>query len=120
MRDLVSWIKELIDKNELWRFYKSREFMQLREEVLNEQHHECYYHRQKGQIVKGKICHHIYHVRDYPQYALSKYVVDENGEKHINLICVCHKCHETICHPDRLKKDNKNNKDIETKYPEKW
>lgn len=117
MNNLVTWIKELIDKDELWRFYKSKEFIDVRKEVFDEQHNECYYHRKKGKIVKGTICHHIYHVRDYPQYALSKYVIDEDGRRTINLICVCHKCHENICHPDRFKK---NKKIISDKYEERW
>ena len=95
-KDLVKWINELIEKDELWRFYKSSEFMRLREEVLREQHYECQICRAEGKIVKATIVHHIYHVRDYPQYALSKYVIDENGEKQKNLISVCLPCHNRV------------------------
>ena len=125
MRDLESWIKELIDKNELWRFYKSREFMQLRDEVLSEQHHECYLCRQEGKITRATIVHHVKHVRDYPRLALSKYYIDEDGNKQIQLMCVCFKCHEVKCHPNRFK-DSRNkqnedrNKEINNKYPERW
>ena len=40
-RELEVWIQELIEKDELWRFYKSKEFRHLKEEVLKEQHYEC-------------------------------------------------------------------------------
>ena len=123
MVQLVQWINKLIEEDKLWKFYKSKAFKDLRAEVFEEQHHECYFHRQRGQIVKGTICHHIYEVREYPQYALSKYVVDEKGNRHINLVCVCHRCHENICHPDRFKNKNKNKnkmKEIEERFPERW
>lgn len=43
-KELVDWIEELIDVDELWRLYKSKEFRKLKEEVLREQHHECIFH----------------------------------------------------------------------------
>ena len=125
MRDLESWIEQLIRDNQMYKFYKSRSWIELKNSVMEEQHYECYYCKQKGKITKAYLVHHIYHVRDYPQYALSKYVIDENGEKHINLVCVCHSCHENICHPNRFKdsRDKQNEdrtKEINKKYPERW
>ena len=44
---LEKWIKELIAKNELWRFYKSKywagnkDTKGLKNEILEEQHYEC-------------------------------------------------------------------------------
>ena len=34
---LEIWIKELINENKLWKFYKSKYWMQLKDEVLKEQ-----------------------------------------------------------------------------------
>ena len=34
--ELVTWIQELIEKDEMWRFYKSKEFRGLQKEVLKE------------------------------------------------------------------------------------
>lgn len=94
--DLKEWINELIEKDELWRFYKSREFMRLREEVLREQHYECQICRAKGKITKATVVHHVKHVRDYPELALSKYYIDEYGNKQRNLIGVCSPCHNRV------------------------
>lgn len=120
MRDLESWIKELIDKNELWRFYKSREFMQLRDEVLSEQHYECYLCRQEGKITRATIVHHVKHVRDYPRLALSKYYIDEDGNKQIQLMCLCAKHHNQV-HPEKFKdKKDKNSKVVDERFKERW
>ena len=121
MKDLVKWIEQLIRDNQMYKFYKSRKWIELKNSEMEEQQHECYYCRQRGKITKAYIVHHIYHVRDYPQYALSKYVIDDEGNKQINLVCVCLHCHETICHPEKLEKArNKNKKNINKKYPERW
>lgn len=99
--ELVRWIKELIEEDKLYRFYKSRAFIELRARVLEEAHHECQYCRAKGKISKATIAHHEYYVRDYPQYALSQYVKDDEG-MHRNLVAVCHRCHEDIHKNERL------------------
>lgn len=119
-KELAKWINELIQEDKLYKFYKSREFTELRARVLEEAHHECQYCRRKGRVTKATIAHHEYYVRDYPQYALSQYVMDEEG-MHQNLVAVCHRCHEDIHKNERLygwlkkKQDSKDN-DI----PERW
>lgn len=119
-KDLVNWINELIKEDRLYRFYKSREFTELRAKVLEDAHYECQYCRRKGRITKATIAHHEYYVRDYPQYALTQYVMDEEG-MHQNLVAVCHRCHEDIHKNERLygwlkKKQEDKDKDI----PERW
>ena len=119
-KDLANWINELIKEDKLYRFYKSREFTELRARVLDDAHHECQYCRARGRITKATIAHHEYYVRDYPQYALSQYVMDEEG-MHRNLVAVCHRCHEDIHKNERLygwlqKKQEDKDKDI----PERW
>lgn len=119
-KDLVNWINELIKEDKLYRFYKSREFRELRARVLEDAHHECQYCRARGKVTKATIAHHEYYVRDYPQYALSQYVMDEEG-MHRNLVAVCHRCHEEVHANERLygwmkKKLEDKDKDI----PERW
>ena len=119
--ELVRWIAELIEEDKLYRFYKSRAFVELRAKVLEEAHHECYYCRQKGKVTKATIAHHCYYVREYPQYALSQYVIDEEG-MHQNLVAVCHRCHEDIHKDERLygwlKKKQKDKANVEPE--ERW
>ena len=66
-KELVDWIEELIDVDELWRFYKSKEFRKLKEEVLREQHHECQVCKEKGILTKADTVHHIQYVRNHPE-----------------------------------------------------
>lgn len=111
-QSLVIWINQLIQEDKLYKFYKSKEFKALRIKVLEDAHYECQYCRQHGIITRATIAHHCYYVRQYPQHALSQYVIDDNGDKHINLMAVCHRCHEDIHKDERLygwmKKNNKN------------
>ena len=102
-KDLVTWINYLISVNQLDRFYHSQYFRKVRKEVLREQHYECQRCKEKGtlRIVKDTIkrsgvVHHIKYVRDYPHLALSKYYIDEYGNKQKNLIVLCNECHEIV------------------------
>jgi hypothetical protein len=114
MKDLESYINNLIKNDELWRFYKQREWKQLRDRILEEQHNECEICRAKGIIKRYdidadgkkhliKTVHHVKHVRSHPSLALSKYYY-EHGERKKNLIVVCKSCHNNL-HPEkRIKK----------------
>ena len=95
--ELEAWINKLIESNELWKFYKSKQFRRLRKEVLNDDHHEC----QICRCANATIAHHVQHVRKYPRLALSKYYCYK-GKKHRNLISVCKTCHN-ILHPEKHK-----------------
>ena len=107
--ELTIWINELIDKNELWRFYKSKEWIELRNEILKESHYECEICRKKGKINKAELVHHQQFVRNHPHLSLSKYYTHK-GKRYKNLISVCRHCHETVCHPERMKSYSEKNK----------
>ena len=95
---LEKWIKELIDKDELWRFYKGKEFRHLKDDILKEQHYECEICKEP----KANTVHHVQFVRKYPRLALDRYYY-HNGKKYRNLIAVCPKCHAML-HPEKLMK----------------
>lgn len=103
--ELVKWIEELIDKDELWKFYKSKEFRYLKEEVLREQHYECQECKKLGKVTKADTVHHVQHVRKYPSLALSKYYMYK-GKQYRNLLSVCKSCHNKL-HPEKHKVKNK-------------
>ena len=113
---LVQWIRELIKEDKLVKFYKSKEFRQVREEVLRESHYECQLCREQGKISRATVAHHIYYVRLYPQYALSIWIEDKEGNKIRNIIAVCSHCHEHIHYMDKVGK-NKPKKKIND---ERW
>ena len=80
-------------------FYSWPEWRRLKADVLRLDRFECQECRKKGRYTKGYIVHHINHLKDRPDLALS--VFDENGRR--NLECVCKKCHEAL-HPESQKK----------------
>lgn len=117
---LVSWINELIEEDKLYRFYKSREWLELRAKVMQEHHNECVKCRARGKITKAQTVHHINHVKDRPDLALSQYTTDDNGKRIANLIPLCNSCHNKE-HPEKQYKayftnKKKNDDDI----PERW
>ena len=104
MVQLVQWINKLIEEDKLWKFYKSKQWIQLKTEVLEEHHNECYICRQQGKITRADTVHHVNYVREKPQLALSKYYIDNNGNKQLNLIPICKACHNKVHYKDKLGK----------------
>ena len=49
-KELTAWIRELIQENKLYHFYKSKEWLELRQQVVREAHNECVKCKQKGII----------------------------------------------------------------------
>lgn len=111
-------IRDLIQRGELWRFYKSKEWIRLKTQILKANHYECAECRRHGIITRydtdseGHVrllstVHHVCHVRDHPELALSRYYKDyETGEMKPNLIPVCKACH-ALLHPEKLHRENK-------------
>lgn len=107
-------IRELISKDELWRFYKSKEWIRLKNEVLKDNHYECAECKKHGVITRYDIdadgnkkllstVHHVCHVRYHPELALDRYYKDyETGQMEVNLIPVCKSCHNKL-HPEKVK-----------------
>ena len=106
---LVSWINQLIKDGQLWKFYKSREwsgrrgYAGLKGEVLREQHYECQPCKERGAITRADTVHHVMHVREHPELALSRWYVDSRGVRHRNLLAVCRSCHNEL-HPEKSAK----------------
>lgn len=97
--DLIKFIRDCESKNQMYKFYKLKSWIELREEVLKESHNECYDCKLKGILTLGTDddpleVHHINFVRNRPDLALSKYYVDKNGITQPNLVALCHKCHD--------------------------
>ncbi|MGN8763959.1 HNH endonuclease [Hornefia butyriciproducens] len=112
IRNLKEYIEQLIREDQLWKFYKTKEWRKLKEEVLRENHHECDFCKRRGRITRydrdkqGKpvlisTVHHVMHVKDHPEMALSKTYFDADGE-HKNLIPVCKSCHNEL-HPEKAR-----------------
>lgn len=90
--ELVNWIKNLIRNHNVHKFYISHEWKKLRRDVLEDQHNECQICKAKGLYSDAVTVHHIKHLKEYPQFALTK----------SNLIAVCRQCHNDL-HPEKHK-----------------
>lgn len=95
--ELVIWIKELIEHNNIKAFYNSAQWEHLRRGVLDEQHHECQLCKDNGQFAEADTVHHKEPVRKRPDLALTK----------SNLLAVCDQCHYEI-HHTRLHREQLN------------
>lgn len=95
-QELAAFIRELIKADKLVVFYKGKEWLELRQEVLIENHYECAECKKKGKYTKADCVHHINEVRHKPELALSKYYYDKQGNKKKNLIPLCNQCHNII------------------------
>ena len=105
-----TWIRDLIGKGELWKFYKSPEWIRLKRSVLKAAHYECQECRKHGIITRYdtdadgnkrllSTVHHVMHVREHPELALSRtYTAD--GKTYQNLVPVCKACHNRL-HPEK-------------------
>lgn len=95
-------------------FYGWTEWTHLRREVLEADRWECQICKQCGRYRKAIIVHHVKHLRDRPDLALSMFDPD-TGER--QLVSVCRACHEDQ-HPERgLKRPRKKQSQI---TPERW
>ena len=112
---MIQLIDKLSKEHKIYKFYQSKQWRSLRTDVMYKYHNECCKCRQVGKITKADTVHHVLHVKDYPQYALSEYVYLE-GKKIVNLIPLCNACHN-IEHPEKFRKTHKRKKEINE---EKW
>ena len=105
--DVGRWVRQLIDEDRKHDFYVSSEWLKLRDEVLKEYKNECQNCKLKGKYVRATIVHHVKHIDKYPELALSKTYITENGKEQVQLKPVCKECHEYVEHPERLRWNKK-------------
>jgi len=105
-RPLSMWIRQLIARDKVFLFYYTDEWKELRAEVMEYFHSECQECLKRGRYTRADCVHHVNHLRDAPQYALSKYYTDSKGERQYNLVALCNDCHNKA-HPEKAVKGNK-------------
>lgn len=77
-------------------WYNSEPWRSTRETVLRADRYECQRCKARGRYSKATIVHHVKHLKDRPDLALSLYDPD-TGER--QLVSVCKRCHEEL-HPE--------------------
>jgi 5-methylcytosine-specific restriction endonuclease McrA len=97
---LVACIRDLIKQHKLYLFYKSPEWLSLRDEVLREAHYECEECKEKSPSIYSQAVtvHHEMEVKDHPELALSKTYRDGQGNVKRNLVALCARCHNEKHH----------------------
>lgn len=86
----------LISSGQEAKFYSWPEWRVLRLDVLRLDHFECQRCKARGRFRKGRIVHHVKHLRDRPDLALSVFDPDTGGRQ---LETLCKSCHEAE-HPE--------------------
>lgn len=109
----LSLIQDCVAKGDMLPFYKQAAWKEKRREVLTLDHNECQHCRKRGMHTKAKAVHHVNHVKDKPELALSVWYTDANGERKRNLVALCHACHERA-HEYRVKESKP------APWPERW
>lgn len=116
---LSSWIKQLIKADALCKFYKSDNWLELRDIVLQDAHYECQLCLKDGIYKRAEMVHHINEVRKRPDLALTREFIDPvTHEKRENLIALCNSCHEKV--HDRCGNFKRQNGRGQFKNEERW
>lgn len=92
LRELVS----LLTAGQEYKFYSWPEWRALRLEVLRLDRYECQHCKAAGRYRKGYIVHHVKHLRQRPDLALSVFDPD-TGQRQLSTLCK--QCHE-LEHPE--------------------
>lgn len=82
------------------RFYDWTEWKHVRREVLILDHNECQLCRLRHRVGPADLVHHVRHLKDRPDLALSIFDPD-TGQR--QLLSVCRACHE-LQHPERMRR----------------
>lgn len=95
-KPLALWIRELLADGTEWKFYKTDEWLELRADIMEEQHNECEMCRERGEYARAETVHHVNELRDRPYLALSKTYIDKEGKRQRNLMALCFLCHNKV------------------------
>ena len=88
-------------------FYHTYEWTKKRAEVLKLDHNECQRCKANGRYTKATTVHHVKHLKDRPDLALS--IWDGNERQ---LVSLCQSCHN-LEHPEKASKGKR--KEVITK-----
>ena len=109
-------VDALVDGGREHDFYCSAAWRRKRDEILRRDRYECQICKSKGKYTRADLVHHVQHLRDRPDLALEDTYLGDDGIEHRQLLSVCRGCHETVCHPERMRKEYK----IKFTTEERW
>lgn len=94
-KDLGTWLRGLIKSGREQAFYQTKEWKELRAEVLRD-HPLCADCLAKFPAVfsRAQHVHHVIELKARPELALTRWWEDSAGIRHENLVALCHTCHD--------------------------
>lgn len=99
-RTQMARLRALIDEGQEERFYSWRVWRRLSMRVRELDQQECQHCKERGKYSPAEIVHHVKHLRERPDLALSIWDPDT---KERQLVTLCRGCHEAE-HPERMRK----------------
>lgn len=98
-RTQLARLRALIDAGQEERFYSWQVWRRLSLRVREMDHHECQNCKERGKYSPAEIVHHVKHLRERPDLALS---IWDPETKERQLVTLCRGCHERE-HPERMR-----------------
>lgn len=92
----INRLQQLISDGREGVWYNGAAWEHMRQAVLKMDSYECQRCKERGRYHKAEIVHHVKHLKDRPDLALSIYDPDTGNRQ---LISVCKQCHEDL-HPE--------------------
>lgn len=92
----IEKIRELIASGDMFAFYNDRYWRKLSKKIIREHHKECLMCKAEHRLTRATLVHHVMHLREHPELAYSRTYTDADGKEHIQLMPLCHDCHERI------------------------
>ena len=95
------FVRRCIASGDMLPFYNCRPWKRLRKEILADDRNECQECKARGRYSRATHVHHVNHVRYRPELAMSRTYLDDDGTARRNLVSVCKRFHDTVCHPEK-------------------
>ena len=89
-------IKALVAAGNARAFYNDRYWRRLSREIIREHRRECLLCRAEHRLTRATLVHHVMHLKEHPELAYCRTYTDDAGKEHIQLMPLCHACHERI------------------------
>lgn len=103
-QEQIDFVRACVRDGRVNEFYAWGKWKELRREILRQDKGECQECKKLGKYRRAVIVHHVKHLRIHPELALCKTYITPEGKEERQLISVCRECHESVCHPERMRK----------------
>ena len=87
-------IRELIAAGKVEEFYNDRTWRNLSKEIIKEHRNECLMCKAAKVLTPATTVHHVKHLNEFPELAYSRTYIAEDGTEQLQLLPLCHECHE--------------------------